>query len=620
MPVLTIPSEPEETAPPIMEIPSENESEPENPFPDNKPIPTFQFNWPPDNIACPQPGINVNLNDADLNEAEQSSWKYTRSFVMDGNFKAEHLPDRRPADQVWLMDRQGYMVEREDYKAYLKATNHPLERSTCNNHWAVNQVNTGHGKLEATRIGATACARHGCFVPHSIVDVQKGERQVNMDYSLAQALGYNMQGISNVVTFYDVNCSYIKKLRAQVANNAYIEIRPEVMIVPGIGIWHVHSHRPECYARYAPLFISGVGWVDSEELLDFQMNDSNFMKMIRMTNSLSWKLKAARNASASAVKTFNDLDHTQAKAAQERRISDPSAMDIYDLWLPKDTGRSIHAVELDLLQYMRQIGLHATEIQRLAVAWHTDRLSAEILGFLSEAKVHLGANYQDEVPSGDLESEYEGMNAHTGVADDDLMDKIEGQRLDRAYIPLPSSLGHSKCMQLGLQDLMDTESQLRIGQANDALQEIHLGVAEKAVLFRNNIHPVTSYAKKTRAWGRVHVAQHALEKQAVIYRKCQEALVSLGADEGTLARYQVLRKEQLNVNTSVTNPKVLPWYFNLDIETEQQSSAWMLEFIQVHCLRAKATKERWLEEEELLKSKFNWTISFFQCSMKKWKD
>ena len=51
VPVLTISSEPEETAPQITEIPSENESEPENPFPDNEPIPTFQFNWPTDNIG-----------------------------------------------------------------------------------------------------------------------------------------------------------------------------------------------------------------------------------------------------------------------------------------------------------------------------------------------------------------------------------------------------------------------------------------------------------------------------------------------------------------------------------------------------------------------------------------
>ena len=48
---------------------------------------------------------------------------------MDGNFKAEHLPDRHPGDQVWLMDGQGYMVGREEYKAYLNATSHPLEVS-----------------------------------------------------------------------------------------------------------------------------------------------------------------------------------------------------------------------------------------------------------------------------------------------------------------------------------------------------------------------------------------------------------------------------------------------------------------------------------------------------------
>ena len=48
---------------------------------------------------------------------------------MDGNFKAKHLPNQQPGDQVWLMDGQGYMVGREDYKAYLKATNHPLEVS-----------------------------------------------------------------------------------------------------------------------------------------------------------------------------------------------------------------------------------------------------------------------------------------------------------------------------------------------------------------------------------------------------------------------------------------------------------------------------------------------------------
>jgi hypothetical protein len=32
--------------------------------------------------------------------------------------------------------------------------------------------------LDSTGKGACACARHGAFVPHSVVDFQKGERLV----------------------------------------------------------------------------------------------------------------------------------------------------------------------------------------------------------------------------------------------------------------------------------------------------------------------------------------------------------------------------------------------------------------------------------------------------------
>jgi hypothetical protein len=46
---------------------------------------------------------------------------------MDGNFKAEHLQERRPDDQIWLMDGLGYTVTRPTYKAYLKCTHHPEE-------------------------------------------------------------------------------------------------------------------------------------------------------------------------------------------------------------------------------------------------------------------------------------------------------------------------------------------------------------------------------------------------------------------------------------------------------------------------------------------------------------
>ncbi|KAG2737592.1 hypothetical protein P692DRAFT_201842923 [Suillus brevipes Sb2] len=105
--------------------------------------------------ACPQPGINVTLPTE--YDDSRPGWLYARSLVMDGNFKAKHMHLAHPEDEVWLTDNSA-------------------ERSECNNHRAVNQANTSWHKLEATGIGGCTCARHGCFVPSSMVDFQKGER------------------------------------------------------------------------------------------------------------------------------------------------------------------------------------------------------------------------------------------------------------------------------------------------------------------------------------------------------------------------------------------------------------------------------------------------------------
>ena len=131
-----------------------------------------------------------------------------------------------------------------------------------------------------------------------------------MDYALVHSLQHKVDPAQQVIHFYDVNCQYNKNLHRRIANNQIISLPPDLKIVPGIGIWHVHGHQTQCFARYAPNFIPGAGNVDGEimetlwsslniispstrgmvtphrqEMLDFQMNDSNFVKMIRMRES-----------------------------------------------------------------------------------------------------------------------------------------------------------------------------------------------------------------------------------------------------------------------------------------------------------------------------------------------
>ena len=96
--------------------------------------------------------------------------------MLDGNFTAQHEKMRRPEDDVPLNDGCGVIVTRGPYREHLAATTEARVKSKCSKHKAVNESVTNRNNLEATGVGGAACARHGCFVPHSMVDFQKGEQ------------------------------------------------------------------------------------------------------------------------------------------------------------------------------------------------------------------------------------------------------------------------------------------------------------------------------------------------------------------------------------------------------------------------------------------------------------
>jgi hypothetical protein len=396
----------------------------------------------------------------------------------------------------------------------------------------------------------------------------------------------------------------------------------------------------------------------------------------------------AKRSSAAATASFTDLDSTvpeeqrqiwkdQEEQALAERLTNPSAMDIFDLQLKKgahvllsiqasltNVGKAptIHAIQLEMLRSeaqigaphkgsttwlarglkiqetqislsrdLRKVGIHTTEVQKLALARRAERLASDISAFLSEASAQLGDEYQDEMPADSSDEEGD-------EGDEELLDKLGGERPDQAKLPLPSMLGQSKCKQLGAEALIEQELRLRTGQANDALHEIRMALAEKAVLFRTDVRHASSYAKTTRAWGRVNAVDAVLHRHAAIYKASRKAMVKLGADATMLNRYQALREEDLKVNTAAAaapntrglRNESLSWFWMMDIPRDTEASDWMSEcesnisasaklnlvtVYRVHWHRAKAMRDRWEEEVGLLEQEFTWTINFFHhCS------
>ncbi|KAG2095122.1 uncharacterized protein F5147DRAFT_778816 [Suillus discolor] len=606
--------------------------------------------------ACPQPGVNLNLSDR--NESDPA-WLYSRSLVMDGNFKAEHLYPTNPSDEVALTDGLGFMVGDAQYKMHLSQVQDIVQRSDCNNHRAVNQANASRHKLEATGIGGCACARHGCFVPHSMVDFQKGERQMNMDYALCQALGYNTDGINRAFTFYDINCQYNKHLSKRIEESPYLDLPWGMDIIPGIGLWHVHGHQDKCYVRYASNFITGAARIDGEimetlwaplniispsargmstphqkECLDFQMNDCNFMKMIRISKFLGRKFKEAVQGVRDSQYAFDRLSETaegdtlhtweaEATAAQDDRLHNPSSMDIYEVQLTKSptrkqqelhllnrqaqwlageihqgaatwlaSGITLEEAQVALLINVRKLGKRLTDTQKLAVAWHRDRLQGQLDEFVRVAVTFLG----DELNGCDhldgmtvmlntVEADSIGSSSKDPERsdDEDRYDILVKFNPETVVIPLPSNIGIERCALWGVADLVLQEILLREGQANDALHAVRVNLADKAVLFRTTVRSAKSQAQSTRAWARVHSMDKVLHLNTQIYSKCRKQLIHLSADD-LLSKYWLLEKADLKATMVVADPNArgqrnstLAWFWSIDVEGDSASNDWMNE-------------------------------------------
>ncbi len=134
-------------------------------------------------------------------------------------------------------------------------------------------------------------------------------RQLNMDYSITNAVKWNTEGIVCILIIYDIMCQYWVNIQRRLeANKEWIDFPQSIEeFKRGIGLFHVHGHVQECFCRFAPLYIEGAGTIDGErmeslwkpiremigstrsmsaahrkEALNDHMNDNNWKKLTRI--------------------------------------------------------------------------------------------------------------------------------------------------------------------------------------------------------------------------------------------------------------------------------------------------------------------------------------------------
>jgi hypothetical protein len=196
---------------------------------------------------------------------------------------------------------------------------------------------------------------------------------------------------------------------------------------------------------------------------------------------------------------------------------------------------------------------------------------------------------QDEPIDTPAEESVEAEDLVDGSLDEDLYFE-EGEDSDESVsdlpemviLPLPSNI---IVKQLGpsLESLRSIERQLRMGQANDALEGLRIGLANKSLLLLTDVNKSTSTKESTRAWASVRNAQSQILVHAHGYQRAWKALECVGNPED-LVIYQKLVEKDLVVVKDISSAKRfgqgsdrLAWFWRIGPGQESLTGEWMEE-------------------------------------------
>ena len=220
------------------------------------------------------------------------------------------------------------------------------------------------------------------------MNFQKGEKQMNMDWSLCEALATtSMAEILHLLHIYDINCQYCRHFRERIAANDMLKIPENLKIHYAIGQFHIHGHMDACLYRWATNYVPGAGVVDGEvletlwsvlnsvssatrtaslahrtETLDDHMSDNNWKKILNMGEQLfsRWTYLTFWSVKAIIRRYHRALENIVEARMAFQGLNDAAPTDAVDLWessiLEAEIVRSEDPASMGIMQSQIKTG------------------------------------------------------------------------------------------------------------------------------------------------------------------------------------------------------------------------------------------------------------------------
>jgi hypothetical protein len=251
-------------------------------------------------------------------------------------------------------------------------------------------------------------------------------------------------------------------------------------------------------------------------------------------------------------------------------------------------GRSVNRVQipvgrLTLATAVQKLGRTPSTKEKLNVEEKRERLQARVDAFHKHASEFWGVDSEDNglVPPEMFDFQELGASDSEESSTEEDNDYvwpspwIDDLAAEAQPLPFPSNLGMTVDQEGSHSTFAKQEKTLRIGQANDALQGVRLGLSRKSVIFREDLRKSKTKTRKLRSWDQIIMVDINVRHHARVYGRARAALTRLGATEEELQRYQVLKQEHLNVTTARIDPSLrgqrdssLAWFWTMDLQND----------------------------------------------------
>ncbi|KAI6120244.1 hypothetical protein EDD16DRAFT_1518990 [Pisolithus croceorrhizus] len=342
-----------------------------------------------------------------------------------------------------------------------------------------------------------------------------------------------------------------------------------------------------------------------QEEYDDHMRDSNWKKLVGLVPSLLKKYKTSNKCLEEMNQAYEqltavldpdkvsgwELDALRAEADRGE------ALDIY--LLKGDKAPTFHEVQLQLMKNpmtpfgsggsvawlaegisiedsqdqlrseLQQLPNPMSTSQEVKISVKRQRLSARIEKFHSNGQaffkgLEINGTFtpQDDPEFCGKEEEEEGEEDREFWVPGEEVEELASELMS---IWMPSSIGSTKLTELGLVDLLKEERELRIGQANDGLDQLRTDLGTKAM-------------EGTRTKKEIQKVVARINKHVRGYQRARQAILRLDPNVDMAEKYQEILPDDLAVSKEVTEENwfgqgtsKLAWFWMMEGEQSQLS-------------------------------------------------